>query len=394
MIRLSASLSRHSVFLNRGYHECMAALATILVVDEGPINRHFVVTLLRDHGHRVLEASGSDEALGIIRNDRPELVLIDILMPEIDAGQFLLDVRAQLDLIQPRFVFRAPAYIEAQGHALARALGASFLAKPDSPDAVLAAVNGALDRPRLALDGAPGPKAIESHWRAAVGRLCQHAAKLEKLNAQLERRAIENSEQIEAARSAMDQEIKKRLWGELELTQANLRLRDLAVRDGLTGLYNRRYLEESLDREESRARRSGHPLGLMLLDVDRLKHCNDTLGHAAGDSVLRAVAQHMSSLARGEDIVCRYGGDEFLMVMAQASLGALQERAEKLRRGVQDLEIEYDGRRIEGLTLSVGVGIFPDHGESGRAALRAADIALYRAKQAGRDRVVVGERRP
>ena len=204
---------------------------------------------------------------------------------------------------------------------------------------------------------------------------------------------IESTEQIEAARSAMDQEIKKRLWGELELTQANLRLRDLAVRDGLTGLYNRRYLEESLDREESRARRSGHPLGLVLLDVDRLKHCNDTLGHAAGDSVLRAVAQHMSSLARGEDIVCRYGGDEFLMVMAQASLGALRERAEKLRRGVQDLEIEYDGRRIEGLTLSVGVGIFPDHGESGRAALRAADIALYRAKQAGRDRVVVGELR-
>ena len=394
MIRLSASLSRHGFFLNRGYHECMAASATILVVDEGPINRHFVVTLLRDHGHRVLEASGSDEALGIIRTDHPELVLIDILMPDIDAGQFVIEVRAQLDLVQPRFVLRAPAYIEAQGHGLARALGASFLAKPDSPDAVLAAVNGVLARPRLLLDGAPGPKAIESHWRAAVGRLCQHAAKLEKLNAQLERRAIESSEQIEAARSAMDQEIKKRLWGELELTQANLRLRDLAVRDGLTGLYNRRYLEESLDREESRARRSGLPLGLMLLDVDRLKHCNDTLGHAAGDSVLRAVAQHMSSLARGEDIVCRYGGDEFLMVMAQASLSALRERAEKLRRGVQDLEIEYDGRRIEGLTLSVGVGIFPDHGESGRAALRAADTALYRAKQAGRDRVVVGERRP
>jgi diguanylate cyclase (GGDEF)-like protein len=80
------------------------------------------------------------------------------------------------------------------------------------------------------------------------------------------------------------------------------------------------------------------------------------------------------------------------MVMAQASLNALQERAEKVRLGVQDLEIEYGGRRIEGLTLSVGIGIFPDHGESGRAVLRAADIALYRAKQAGRDRVVMGEK--
>jgi diguanylate cyclase (GGDEF)-like protein len=190
----------------------------------------------------------------------------------------------------------------------------------------------------------------------------------------------------------MDQEIKKRVWAEQELTHANLRLRGLAVRDGLTGLYNRRYMEESLDREESRARRSGYPLGLMLLDVDRFKHCNDTLGHAAGDSVLRAIAQHVNSLARSEDIVCRYGGDEFLMVMAQASLSTMQERAERIRRGVQDLEIEYDGRRIGGVTLSVGIGIFPDHGESGRAALRAADIALYRAKQSGRNRVVTGEK--
>src|SRR5258705_12278473 len=152
-------------------------------------------------------------------------------------------------------------------------------------------------------------------------------------------------------------------------------------------------MEESLDREESRARRGGHPLGLMMLDVDRFRHCNDTLGHAAGASVLRAIAEYMNSLARGEDIICRYGGDEFLMVMAQASLDVLQERAEELRRGVRGLEIEYDGRRIGGLTLSVGIGIFPDHGESGRAALRAADTALYRAKRAGRDCVVMGEKR-
>jgi diguanylate cyclase (GGDEF)-like protein len=379
--------------MTRAFMGTGGAMATILVVDEGPINRHFVVTLLRDHGHRVLEASSGDAALDFIRSDHPDLVLVDILMPEVDAGRFLLDVREERDLIQPRFVLRAPAYIEAQGHALARALGASFLAKPDNPEALLAAVDAVLARPRLQSGGAPPePKAIESLWRAAVRRLCQQAAKLEKLNAQLERRVIESTEQIDAARSAMDQEIKKRMWGELELTQVNLRLRDLAVRDGLTGLYNRRYLEESLDREESRARRGGHPLGLMLLDVDRLKHCNDTLGHAAGDSVLRAIAQHMNSLARGEDIVCRYGGDEFLVVMARAPLSTLQERAENLRRGMQDLEIEYDGQRIEGLTLSVGIGIFPDHGESGRAALRAADIALYRAKQGGRDRVVMGEK--
>ena len=293
-------------------------MAKILVVDEGPINRHFVVTLLREHGHGVLEASSGDEALAVIRNERPDAVLIDILMPDIELSRFLGDLREERDLVQPRIVFRAPAYIEDQGHALARALGAAFLAKPDSPDALLAAADRMPARAPLQLgEGHGEQEAIESLWRAAVRKLCQQAAKLDKLNAQLERRVVESTEQVEAARSAMDQEIRKRLWAELGMTQTNLRLRDLALRDGLTGLYNRRYLEESLDREESRARRSGHPLGLMLLDVDRFKDCNDTLGHAAGDSVLRAIAQHMNSLARSEDIVCRYGGDEFLVVMGE-----------------------------------------------------------------------------
>jgi len=370
-------------------------MATILVVDEGPIDRHFVATLLREHGHCVLEACSGEEALAVIRNVRPDMVLIDILMPDIELGRFLLDLREERDVVQPRIVFRAPAYIEDQGHALARALGASFLARHDSPDVLLAAA-GRGDAQELMQPGEAHRRGeeVESLWRAAVRKLCQLAAKLERLNAQLERRVIDSTEQVKVARSAMDQEIRKRLWAELGLTQTNLRLRDLALRDGLTGLYNRRYLEESLDREESRARRSGYPLGLMMLDVDRFKDCNDTLGHAAGDSVLRAIAQHMNSLARSEDIVCRYGGDEFLVVMAHVPLTILKERAEALRRGVQDLEIEYDGRRIEGMTLSVGIGIFPDHGESGRAALRAADMALYRAKRAGRDRVVMGEKLP
>ena len=371
----------------------MTAMATILVVDEGSINRHFVATLLRDSGHRALEASSGDEVLDVIRNDRPDLVLIDILMPDIDIGPFLLRMREERDLIQPRFVFRAPACVEAEGRTLAQALGASFLAKPDSPDVLLALVGEMLARPRPQSSGAhPRPKAIESPWRAVVARLCQQTEKLERRSAQLERRVTESGVQIEATRCAMDQEIRKRLWAEQELAQATLRLRDLAIRDPLTGLHNRRYVEESLDREESRARRNGHPIGLALLSVDRFKHYNDTLGHAAGDLALRAIAQLMHSVVRGEDIVCRYGGDEFLMVMAQASPSTLQERAEALRRGVRNLEIEYDGRRIEAMTLSVGVGIFPDHGESWRTALSAADIALYRAKRAGRDRVVIGEK--
>jgi diguanylate cyclase (GGDEF)-like protein len=179
------------------------------------------------------------------------------------------------------------------------------------------------------------------------------------------------------------------LWAERELTQANLRLHDKAVRDALTGLYNRGYLEESLDREESRARRSNQSLGVMMIDIDHFKRCNDTFGHAAGDAVLRAVAQHMLSLARGEDILCRYGGEEFALVMAHASPATMLERAEKICLGVQNLEIECDGRRVGPVTLSVGIAIFPDHGASGQAVLQAADAALYRAKAAGRNCVVM-----
>src|SRR5207344_3661126 len=103
-----------------------------------------------------------------------------------------------------------------------------------------------------------------------------------------------------------------------------------------------RYLEESLGREESRARRSGRSLSIMMIDIDNFKRFNDTLGHAAGDAVLRAIGQYMQSAARGEDIVSRYGGEEFVLVMAQASQSAVLERAERLRGGVQKLQIEYE----------------------------------------------------
>ncbi|TMH97602.1 MAG: diguanylate cyclase [Betaproteobacteria bacterium] len=227
------------------------------------------------------------------------------------------------------------------------------------------------------------------HFHAIVGRLYQRMAELERLNAQLEQHAAGRTEQLEVARSALEQEVTKRLWAERELTQANLRLHDRAVRDALTGLYNRGYLEESLDREESRARRGNQSLGVMMIDIDHFKRCNDTFGHAAGDTVLRAVAQHMLSLARGEDILCRYGGEEFALVMAHASPGTMLERAEKICLGVQNLEIESDGRRVGPVTLSVGIAIFPDHGDSGQAVLQAADAALYRAKAAGRNCVVM-----
>jgi diguanylate cyclase (GGDEF)-like protein len=227
-----------------------------------------------------------------------------------------------------------------------------------------------------------------------AGKLYQRLAELERHNSFLSRQAVERAEQLDVARSALGQEVTKRLWAERELTQANRRLRAKALRDALTGLYNRGYLEESLERETSRARRSEQPLGVMMVDVDHFKRINDTYGHAAGDAVLRAVAQCLLSLARAEDIPCRYGGEEFVLVMAHASPATVRERAERLRAGVQALAIEHDDRSIGPVTLSVGIAMFPEHGDNWRSVLQAADTALYSAKAGGRNRVVMAETTP
>ena len=365
-------------------------MATIVIVGEETAN-HRLVTLLGGHGHRVLAAADSEQALAIVRAEKPDLVLADILIGNMDACQLVQSLRAEAGAAQPRLIFLTAAYMETEARALARACGVSeLIVKPAEPEALLARINAALSGPPPQT-GKPSlePGSAETHFHAIVGKLYQRVAELERLNAQLEQHAAGRTEQLEVARSALEQEVTKRLWAERELTQANLRLHDRAVRDALTGLYNRGYLEESLDREESRARRSSQSLGVMMIDIDHFKRCNDTFGHAAGDTVLRAVAQHMLSLARGEDILCRYGGEEFALVMAHASPGTMLERAEKICRGVQNLEIESDGRRIGPVTLSVGIAIFPDHGESGQAVLQAADAALYRAKAAGRNCVVM-----
>jgi diguanylate cyclase (GGDEF)-like protein len=173
------------------------------------------------------------------------------------------------------------------------------------------------------------------------------------------------------------------------LITANQRLQEQAMHDTLTGLYNRRYLMESFERELHRARRGKEHLGVMIIDIDHFKRFNDTFGHAAGDEVLRSVANFMLTLVRGEDILCRFGGEEFVLVQVKASAEAIMQRAEKFRQGVGNHEIEHDGQRLGPVTLSIGISMFPDHGTSAQAVLQAADTALYRAKNSGRNRVVM-----
>jgi diguanylate cyclase (GGDEF)-like protein len=177
----------------------------------------------------------------------------------------------------------------------------------------------------------------------------------------------------------------------MALALANLKLRETlrnqAIRDCLTGLYNRRYLEETLERELSRAKRKDKPLGIIMLDLDRFKQLNDTYGHEAGDHVLRTLGDLLQSHVRASDIACRYGGEEFVLILPEADAAVTFNRAEELRLAVEALPVFYRGQQL-GVTISLGVAVRPQHGDSGETLLRAADQALYAAKEQGRNRVV------
>jgi len=180
-------------------------------------------------------------------------------------------------------------------------------------------------------------------------------------------------------------------WQTQQLVESEARLRELSIRDPLTGLFNRRYLEEMLALEMIRATRKGHPIGIIMADVDHFKRFNDIHGHAAGDEVLVQVANFLRTHVRSSDATCRYGGEEFLLVLPEASPHITQMRAEQMREDVRRLHIQFEGQTLEAVTLSLGLAIFPVHGSTYDAILGAADTALYRAKREGRDRVVVAD---
>lgn len=177
----------------------------------------------------------------------------------------------------------------------------------------------------------------------------------------------------------------------LSLALANFQLRETlhrqSIRDDLTGLFNRRYLEESLAREVRRAARAQEALAVLMLDLDGFKQVNDTWGHTHGDQVLVRVAQRLAHEVRGGDLACRYGGDEFVVVLVDCALETAVTRAERLRQIATSGDDETSATSEVG--VSVGVSAFPEHGASPEELVAAADAALYRAKLEGRNRVVM-----
>ncbi len=171
--------------------------------------------------------------------------------------------------------------------------------------------------------------------------------------------------------------------------RAHQELKEQSIRDALTGLVNRRYLNEQLGLEVARASRDASTIGLLILDIDHFKRFNDTWGHEAGDVVLREVARFLETAARQGDVVCRYGGEEFVVVLPGAPLEVVRRRADEMRHGVRGLKPRSDGQTLGAITASFGAALWPLHGASWRDVLEHADHALYEAKRSGRDRVVV-----
>ncbi len=176
---------------------------------------------------------------------------------------------------------------------------------------------------------------------------------------------------------------------------ANLRLRETlrhqSIHDPLTGLYNRRYMEEALQREIPRAARNGKPLAVVMADLDHFKVFNDTYGHEAGDAVLTELGLLLKTGVRASDMACRYGGEEFALVLPETTIEGTLTRVEAIRSRVAALRVTHRNRVLGGLTLSLGVALMPEHGETAEELLRAADKALYRAKQAGRNQALLAE---
>jgi diguanylate cyclase (GGDEF)-like protein len=181
----------------------------------------------------------------------------------------------------------------------------------------------------------------------------------------------------------------------IALTISNLDLRaallSQAIRDPLTGLYNRRYMQEALERELHRSRRRERPLAVMMLDIDHFKRYNDSFGHAAGDAALRLVAETLTAGVRAEDLACRYGGEEFVVILPECPLPQAAIRAEEVRTRLRELYIERPGELPDVVTVSIGVAAFQETTGRMDLILKFADEALYQAKHEGRDRVVVAQ---
>lgn len=204
---------------------------------------------------------------------------------------------------------------------------------------------------------------------------------IKRRNRELERRVAERTDELETAHSELEMKLK-------EVNSLQVQLKEQAIRDPLTGLYNRRYLHQVLEKEVPRASREGTHLLFMLLDLDHFKNINDTYGHAGGDKALTTLSDLLVHYTRANDYAFRYGGEEFMLLLTNIDIEDGYQRAEELRQAVHALKIEHEDLPIR-ISTSIGIASYPQHGDHANALLLAMDDALYQAKHRGRDRVEI-----
>lgn len=318
-------------------------MATILIVDTRSSDRQLFITLLSSFGHRTLEANDGVQALELARTELPDLVITDIVMPNMDGFTLARRLRAEPLLAGVPVIFQTAHYLESEIHKLAAASGIEhILGKPAEPQEILRAVQESLQKP------------------AAPSRLPQ--------TGQLHR------EHLQLLADKLYQK-------NIELEQANERLRNLSLTDELTGLNNRRGFTILASGLFKFARRANHPICLLYIDMDSLKNINNTFGHAEGDTALNHFARILTETFRDSDVIARLGGDEFAVLTIDATENGIAVIQKRLQSNVES----YNLVSVRGYILSFSLGIIQvdlDSTFTVDTLLSQADKAMYEHKQA------------
>jgi diguanylate cyclase (GGDEF)-like protein len=221
---------------------------------------------------------------------------------------------------------------------------------------------------------------IDRFWKLTVD-LTESNLRLSTIRDEMEAEVVTRTSELRNANALLEDKLE-------EINNLQGKMYQMALHDTLTGLFNRRFLAETLERELSRAKRENQPVSLLMIDIDHFKLVNDSFGHKAGDEVLKSFGEHLLAHIRTEDIAFRYGGEEFLVVLPGASLHDSQLRADNIRKMVEEISFSIEDKHGQ-ITVSVGVAEYPGNGTTPDEVLTKADEALYAAKKGGRNRVEV-----
>lgn len=305
----------------------------ILVVDDVPVNIQLLVTYLAAEGYDVVSAKDGYDAMKAVKEHQPDLILLDVMMPKMNGFKVCEAIKSD-DATKFIPVILVTALNELEDKVKGMNSGADdFLAKPFNKLELLVRVRSLL--------------------------------RIKHLHDELQEKVI-------------------------ELQRTKEELRQLAITDGLTGLYNYRYFKEQLLQELKRAQRYSLNTAVVMIDIDHFKQYNDKNGHPAGDVVLKDIARLLRDNIRNIDLAARYGGEEFSLILIETDKPSAKIVSEKIRKLVEDYGFAYESSQPDGkLTISTGVATFPEDGEDFDTLVSKADQRLYRAKEAGRNLIFV-----